>query len=63
MPEPTLNQLDAGFRAARMLADQSVLYGHLITDDELRTWVANILMAALGAEPPRAEPPAQEAKP
>lgn len=52
MPEPTLNQLDAAFRAARALADSSPLYGHLITDDEIRKWVAVILTAALEAAAP-----------
>lgn len=56
MPEPTLNQLDAGFRAARALADSSVLYGHLITDDECRKWVAMILTAALEAPDPEEKP-------
>ena len=48
---PTINQLSAGFDAARALADTSVLYGHLITDDEVRKWVAVILQAALNAAP------------
>jgi hypothetical protein len=49
MPEPTLIQLDAGFKAARALADTSALYGHLITDGEVRNFVAVILQAALEA--------------
>lgn len=51
MVEPTLNQLSAGFDAGRALADSSVVYGHLITDDEVRQWVAVILTAALNAPP------------
>ncbi len=56
MPEPTLNQLDAGFRAGRALADSSALYGHLITDDEVRKWVAVILQAALVADDSKVKP-------
>ncbi len=50
MANPTLNQLSAGFDAGRALADSSV-YGHMITDDDVRKWVAVILQAALDAEP------------
>jgi hypothetical protein len=57
MPNPTLNQLDAGFTAARALADSSVLYGHLITDEEVRKWVAVILQAALNAPPTKGKRP------
>jgi hypothetical protein len=56
MPNPTLNQLDAGFTAGRALADTSVIYGHLISDDEVRKWVAVILQAALNAPPTPAAP-------
>lgn len=56
MVNPTLNQLDAGFTAARTLADTSALYGHLITDDEIRKFVALILTAALNAAPTPAAP-------
>ena len=51
MTNPTLNQLSAGFDAARAVADTSVVYRHLITDDDVRKWVAVILQAALNAEP------------
>jgi hypothetical protein len=56
MSEPTLNQLSAGFDAGRALADSSVIYGHLITDDEVRKWVAVILQAALNAPSAPAAP-------
>lgn len=55
MTNPTLNQLDAGFTAGRALADSSV-YGHMITDEEVRKWVAVILQAALDAAPTPAAP-------
>jgi len=51
MTSPTLNQLSAGFDAARSLADTSTIYGHLITDDEIRKFVAVIVQAALNAQP------------
>ena len=52
MINPTLNQLSAGFDAARSLADASAIYGHLITDDEIRKFVAVIVSAAINAAPP-----------
>jgi hypothetical protein len=61
--EPTLNQLDAGFTAGRALADSSAIYGHLITDEEVRKWVAVILQAALSAAPTPAAPKAKRHKP
>ena len=61
MANPTLNQLDAGFTAGRDLADSSV-YGHMISDDEVRKWVAVILQAALNAAPTPAAPPKGKTK-
>ena len=49
MPTPSLAQLDAGFNAARQLADTSSVYGHLITDDEIRKFVAVIAEVILNA--------------
>lgn len=51
MAEPTLAQLDAGFKAARALADTSTVYGHLVTDDMCRQFAAVVLQAALEADP------------
>lgn len=56
MVYPTIAQLDAGFTAGRALADSSVIYGHLITDDEVRKWVAVILEAALNVPTPEVKP-------
>jgi hypothetical protein len=51
MPDPTFAQLAAGFDAARAVADASV-WGHMISDDEVRTVVTEVLQAALNAVPP-----------
>ena len=50
MANPTLDELSAGFTAGRALADSS-MYGHMISDDEVRKWVAVILQAALEVAP------------
>jgi hypothetical protein len=48
--DPTFAQLAAGFDAARAVADSSP-WGHMISDDEVRTVVAEVLQAALNATP------------
>jgi hypothetical protein len=55
MPVPSLAQLDAGFNVARALADTSSVYGHMITDDEIRKFVAVIAQAVINA--PGTPPP------
>ena len=57
MPTPSLAQLDAGFNAARQLADTSSVYGHLITDDEIRKFVAVIAQVILNAPGQPTAPP------
>jgi len=61
MANPTLNQLSAGFDAGRALADSS-MYGHMISDDEVRKWVAVILEAALEADDPAPPAPSKKGK-
>jgi hypothetical protein len=59
MPDPTFAQLSAGFDAARAVADASA-WGHMISDAEVRTVVAEVLEAALNATP--APPPPKSPK-
>jgi hypothetical protein len=61
MVEPTFAQLSAGFDAARAVADASV-WGHMISDDEVRTVVAEVLTAALNAPGPGPMKPAAKPK-